>query len=579
MCEESPRDAIQTNIVGTQHVIDAALSRGVRRVIFTSSDKAVNPTSVMGTSKLMGERLMTAASATGRSDGTIFASTRFGNVLGSRGSVIPLFHRQIAAGGPVTLTDLGMSRFIMSLAEAVRLVIESMFLATGGEVFVTKMPVVRIADLASVMIEELAAVHGFEPGQMQTRVIGVKAGEKMYEELLNEEEVRRTLELERYYVVKPALATVRSQPCGRLSGRDQATPLSTVRTPVIHDGTDGARDVAPFSSGARDCRTRTDARRADTMPARVPPFIYSHATLMRILILGGDGYLGWPTAMHFAARGHEVTVVDNYLRRTIAMQTHSQALLPNPDLVERCKIFESVTGKGIKLVIADAADQRVLATVVRDLQPEAAVHYAEQPSAPYSMMGFDEAKLTLENNLGTTFSLIWAVLSHAPDCHIIKLGTMGEYGTPNIDIEEGWIDIEHKGRKDRFLFPRQAGSLYHTTKVLDTDLLWFYVRANGIRATDLMQGPVYGLSTPEADADPRLAPNFHYDDIFGTVLNRFLVQAVAGTPLTVYGKGEQVRGYLNLNDTLQCVELAATQPAARGELRILNQFTETFSGE
>jgi len=162
-------------------------------------------------------------------------------------------------------------------------------------------------------------------------------------------------------------------------------------------------------------------------------------------------------------------------------------------------------------------------------------------------------------------------------CGTLPAVTMGEYGTPNIDIEEGWIDIEHKGRRDRFLFPRQAGSLYHTTKVLDTDLLWFYVRAYGLSVTDLMQGPVYGLSTAESDLHPQLMPNFHYDDVFGTVINRFLVQAVAGVPLTVYGRGGQVRGYLNLRDTLQCVALAAANPPGKGELRILNQFTETFS--
>jgi UDP-sulfoquinovose synthase len=193
------------------------------------------------------------------------------------------------------------------------------------------------------------------------------------------------------------------------------------------------------------------------------------------------------------------------------------------------------------------------------------------------MMGFDQARMTLNNNLNVTFNLIWAVKDHAPDCHIVKLGTMGEYGTPNIDIEEGWLEVEHRGRKDTFLFPRQGGSLYHTTKVLDTDLLWFYVRTYGIRVTDLMQGPVYGLSTTEADLDERLLPNFHYDDIFGTLINRFLVQAVAGVPLTVYGKGGQVRGYLNLRDTLQCVELATLNPAGPGELRILNQFVEQFS--
>ena len=298
---------------------------------------------------------------------------------------------------------------------------------------------------------------------------------------------------------------------------------------------------------------------------------------MRILILGGDGYLGWPTAMVFAARGHEVCVIDNYLRRHLAQQTQSEALIPTPNLHDRAAIFRSVTDYNIQVEIGDCTDYRTLARLFQEFQPEAAIHYAEQPSAPYSMIGYDQARLTLNNNLNATFNLIWAVLEHTPDCHIIKLGTMGEYGTPNIDIEEGWIEIEHKGRKQKFLYPRQAGSLYHTTKVLDTDLLWFYVRTFGIRVTDLMQGPVYGLSTAEADQDERLLPNFHYDDIFGTVVNRFLVQAVAGVPLTVYGKGGQVRGYLNLKDTLQCVELAMNTPAGAGELRILNQFTETFS--
>jgi len=236
-----------------------------------------------------------------------------------------------------------------------------------------------------------------------------------------------------------------------------------------------------------------------------------------------------------------------------------------------------MSGKSIRVEIGDCADYRVLEALVSELSPEAIIHYAEQPSAPYSMRGFDEAKRTLDNNLGVTFNLIWAVMTNAPDCHIIKLGTMGEYGTPNIDIEEGWLDVEHKGREQKFLYPRQAGSLYHTTKVLDTDLLWFYVRTYGLRVTDLMQGPVYGLSTVESDQDDRLLPNFHYDDIFGTVVNRFLVQAVAGVPLTVYGKGGQTRGYLNLKDTLQCVELALNSPVKQGDMRILNQFTEQFS--
>lgn len=298
---------------------------------------------------------------------------------------------------------------------------------------------------------------------------------------------------------------------------------------------------------------------------------------MRVLILGGDGYLGWPTAMDMAAKGHEVHVVDNYMRRKIASETHSEALIEAPDLIERAKIFQSLSGYQIKVSIGDCCDYDFISPIFRDFQPDAIIHYAEQPSAPYSMMGIDEARLTLNNNLGTTFNVIYGVIEHCPDSHIIKLGTMGEYGTPNIDIEEGWIDIAHNGRSDKFLYPRQAGSLYHTTKVLDTDLLWFYVRTHDLRVTDLMQGPVYGLSTTESLLDERLLPNFHYDDIFGTVLNRFIVQAVAGVPLTVYGKGGQKRGFLNILDTLQCVDLAMNNPAAKRELKIMNQFTETFT--
>ncbi len=298
---------------------------------------------------------------------------------------------------------------------------------------------------------------------------------------------------------------------------------------------------------------------------------------MRMLILGGDGYLGWPTAMRFAAEGAEVSVVDNYLRREIAAETESGALVDTPRLPERSELFFTLTKNRVRVYEGDCCDWEFISSVFEEVKPDCVIHYAEQPSAPYSMRGFDEARLTLKNNIDSTFNLIWCVLKLNSDCHIIKLGTMGEYGTPNIDIEEGWIDIEHKGRQDRFLFPRQASSLYHTSKILDTDLLWFYARLYGLRVTDLMQGPVYGISTPEADLDSRLMPNFHYDDIFGTVVNRFVVQAVAGIPLTVYGAGNQVRGYLNILDTLQCVELAAASPPDRGELRVFNQFTETFS--
>jgi len=298
---------------------------------------------------------------------------------------------------------------------------------------------------------------------------------------------------------------------------------------------------------------------------------------MNVLILGGDGYLGWPTAMRFAKTGHQVTVVDNYLKRTLAKTNKSEPLISTPDLFERAKVFYALTGHHIQVIIDDCTNALALNTIVQRCQPDVLIHYAEQPSGPYSMRGFDEAQLTFNNNTQSTFNVIWSVMTYAPDCHIIKLGTLGEYGTPNIDIEEGWIDIHHKGRTDKFLYPRQGASLYHTTKIIDTDLLWFYVRTYGLRVTDLMQGPVYGLMTDESSLDDRLLPNFHYDDLFGTVLNRFMVQAIAGVPLTVYGAGGQTRGFLNIKDTLQCVELAAAQPVEAGKLRILNQFTEQFS--
>ena len=298
---------------------------------------------------------------------------------------------------------------------------------------------------------------------------------------------------------------------------------------------------------------------------------------MRVLVLGADGYLGWPTSMYLSERGHEVAGVDNYFRRMAARQLGCDPLVPNPNLEERAAIWEEITGRKIEVRIGDVTDYDFLLSVFRDLKPDAVVHYAEQPSAPYSMIDRDKAALTLANNLLGTLNIAYAVRETNPSCHIVKLGTMGEYGTPDIDIEEGWLDVTHKGRTDKFLFPRQGGSLYHTTKIQDTDLLWFYVRTWGLRVTDLMQGPVYGLSTEEADRDERLMPNFNYDEVFGTVLNRFVVQAVAGHPLSVYGKGGQTRGYLNLLDTLQCVHLAIKNPAEAGEMKIYNQVTETFS--
>ena len=298
---------------------------------------------------------------------------------------------------------------------------------------------------------------------------------------------------------------------------------------------------------------------------------------MRILILGGDGYLGWPTAMQLSKHGHEVAVVDNYLRRNLAREENVETLFPVPNLYERAQLWREVSGAELKVYIGDLTDWSFTAKVFQEFQPDAIVHYAEQPSAPYSMLRREAAKLTLDNNLGVTANVIFAVREFCPAAHIVKLGTMGEYGTPNIDIEEGWIDIDHNGRSDKFLYPRQAGSLYHTTKIMDTDLLWYYVRMWGLRVTDLMQGPVYGLFTNENQEHEQLLSFFSYDELFGTVLNRFMVQAIAGYPLTVYGKGGQTRGYLNIKDTLNCIKLSLENPANAGELRIFNQFTETFS--
>lgn len=318
------------------------------------------------------------------------------------------------------------------------------------------------------------------------------------------------------------------------------------------------------------------ARRVQSTLIESESGLYGHDG-MNILILGGDGYLGWPTAMHLNAHGHEIAVVDNYLRRRLCRDEDVEPLFEVPNLHGRAREWHTRGGGDIRVFVGDLCDWDFVSRVFSEFTPDAIVHYAEQPSAPYSMLNRPAASLTLRNNLAVTANTIFAVREFNSEAHIVKLGTMGEYGTPNIDIEEGWLEIAHKGRSDRFLFPRQAGSLYHTTKIMDTDLLWFYVRVWGLRVTDLMQGPVYGLVTYENEGNEALYPFFNYDEIFGTVLNRFAVQAVAGFPLTVYGKGGQTRGYLNIKDTLNCIRLSIENPPPMGELRIFNQFTETFS--
>lgn len=298
---------------------------------------------------------------------------------------------------------------------------------------------------------------------------------------------------------------------------------------------------------------------------------------MRILILGGDGYLGWPTAMYLSKRGHDVTALDNFAKRRWEEKLKVAPLMPILSLEERARLWSGLTGLVIHPVSADLCDHEQIGQIIREIMPDAIVHYGEQPSAPYSMIDREHCVFTQTNNITGTLNVLWALHEYAPDCHLVKLGTMGEYGTPNIDIEEGYIEIEHNGRRDVLPFPKQPGSFYHLSKVHDSHNILFACRAWRLRATDLNQGVVYGVETDETNLDPGLATSFHYDEVFGTALNRFCVQAVAGIPLTLYGQGLQKRGFLNIHDTLRCVELALINPAAAGEFRVFNQFTETFS--
>ena len=298
---------------------------------------------------------------------------------------------------------------------------------------------------------------------------------------------------------------------------------------------------------------------------------------MRILVLGGDGYLGWPTAMRFSARGHEVSVVDNFSRRRWHHEQSTDSLTPIRPLAERIEAWHERSGNRIVPFVGNIEDGEFLDRVVSETLPEAVVHYGEQPSAPYSMASRRHAVETQYTNVIGTLNLLFSLRDRCPSCHLVKLGTMGEYGTPNIDIEEGFIEIEHKGRKDTLPFPKLPGSLYHLSKVHDSHNIHFACRIWGLRATDLNQGVVYGIETDETALDERLVTRFDYDEVFGTALNRFCVQAVIGHPLTVYGKGGQTRGFLNIRDTLQCVELAVSNPAPQGEFRVFNQFTEQFT--
>jgi UDP-sulfoquinovose synthase len=281
--------------------------------------------------------------------------------------------------------------------------------------------------------------------------------------------------------------------------------------------------------------------------------------------------------MHLSAAGHDVSVVDNFTRRNNHVERGTSSLTPIETLPVRVEAWREVTGKEVTAHVADITDYAALKSIFEQTRPEGIVHYGEIPSAPYSMIDRDHAAYVQQNNVIGTLNVLWAMREVVPDAHLVKLGTMGEYGTPNIDIEEGYIEIEHKGRRDTMLFPKQPGSFYHLTKVHDSNNIHFACRMWGLRATDLNQGVVYGMHTDETQLDDRLLTRFDYDELFGTALNRFTVQAVLGYPLTVYGEGHQIRGFLDIRDTMQCIALALGSPAQPGEMRVYNQFTETFS--
>jgi UDP-sulfoquinovose synthase len=298
---------------------------------------------------------------------------------------------------------------------------------------------------------------------------------------------------------------------------------------------------------------------------------------MKILVLGGDGYLGWPTALHLSALGHDITVVDNLVRREYDAEMGVDSLVPIAPIEERVKKWKEVSGRQVGVRVGNLTDAAFTYGVVAECKPDAIVHFGEQRSAPYSMIDREHAVYTQVNNVVGTLNLMYAIAETDPTIHLVKLGTMGEYGYPNIDIEEGFIEITHKGRTDVLPYPKQPGSFYHLSKVHDSANIMFACRVWGLRSTDLNQGIVYGQSTNETDMDPALATRFDYDGVFGTVLNRFCVQAVMGHPLTVYGAGGQTRGMLHIRDTLACVTLALENPADQGEFRVFNQFTESFS--
>lgn len=297
---------------------------------------------------------------------------------------------------------------------------------------------------------------------------------------------------------------------------------------------------------------------------------------MEVLIAGMDGYLGWTLAMYLINRGHKVVGVDNFSRRKNVEEIGSWSATPIQNMDERLKAFKEIHGRDIAFYEGDLREYHFVREIVKKHKPDTIVHFGEQPCAPYSMIDVDHAIFTMTNNIVGTMNILYAMHQVSPHTHLLKLGTMGEYGTPNIDIPEGFFEIEFRGRKDRLPFPRQAGSWYHQTKVHDTHNITFACKIWDLRSTDIMQGVVYGTRTDDM-TDDRLLTRFDFDEVWGTALNRFCAQAVIGHPLTPYGLGEQKRGFIALRDSMQCLTLATENPPDKGEYRVFNQFDEMYT--
>ncbi len=297
---------------------------------------------------------------------------------------------------------------------------------------------------------------------------------------------------------------------------------------------------------------------------------------MRVLIAGVDGYLGWTLAQHLTKRGHEVAGADAYYRRDWVQEMGSQSATPICRMTERLEAFHENMGRNLQFFKGDLCDYEFTKTLFEHFQPEAIVHLGEMPSAPYSMVDVQHAVWTQTNNIVGTLNMLYLMRDVTPDAHLVKLGTMGEYGTPNVDIPEGYFELEYRGRKDVLPFPRKAGSWYHQSKVHDSNNVMMACRLWGLRATDIMQGVVYGTRIEAMGDDPRMLTRLDFDQSFGTAINRFACQAVIGEPLTPFGKGHQKRGFLPLRDSMQCLTLAIENPPEESECRVFNQFEEVY---